>query len=29
LTVAIAFATALYLRPPIAAEPVPTAKSQQ
>jgi hypothetical protein len=29
LTVAIAFAMALYLRPPIAAEPIPPTKSQQ
>jgi hypothetical protein len=29
LTVAIGFVLALYLRPPIAVEPAPAAKSQQ
>jgi hypothetical protein len=29
LTLAIGFALSLYLRPPIATEPIPAAKSQQ
>jgi hypothetical protein len=29
LTLAIGFALSLYLRPPVAAEPAPTTKSQQ
>jgi hypothetical protein len=29
LTLAIGFALSIYLRPPIAAEPIPAAKSQQ